>query len=92
MIEKCSSFKTSDGTVHASIAEAQRPELESLLNDNTQLNKDMIPNVAAILMSCRDAIVDLLTTKATSRPKARKANGATRTKKTAVKPAQEPAK
>jgi hypothetical protein len=89
MIEKTHSFKTSDGNLWPTIEEAQKHELELFLKE---AKFEDGTNLATALLDKRAHIVDLLTMKATSHAKARKINGATKTRKVAavqtpVKPA-----
>lgn len=95
MIERVQSFKTSTGKVCETIEEARKDELESLLSA-TAVSSQIVETVGAdssAVIATRDAIVtiiiahsarvvDILTTTATSIPKARKANGHVRTRRT----------
>jgi len=86
MISKQTSFVTTDGQLFVNIEGAQKHELEKflgegLLNQETETTADV---VATVLLHHKEEIVDLLTMKATSRPKARKVNGASRKKKSAA--------
>jgi hypothetical protein len=67
MIEFTKSFKVGD-KVFATIEEAQKHELELLLDaaDESAINQ---------IINSKDKVVDILTTKAGSLPKARKVNG-----------------
>lgn len=81
MIQKATFFTTTDGKPHATIELAQRHELMSFLD-----MKDIKPagnsqSLADALLENKEHIVDLLTMKAGSKPKARKINGATKTRK-----------
>jgi len=79
MIEHVKSFKTSDGTIHSSIAGAQAHELGTFLNGKIDITgQEPTMDIAKVLVEHKEKIVDLLTLSATSRPKARKANGATK--------------
>lgn len=75
MIEKCSSFKTSDGTIHASIEKAQGHVLERIL-----MGKGIAESaqISAAIIENKNEVVDCLTMTASSKPKARKINGATK--------------
>jgi hypothetical protein len=86
MISKTVSFKTTDGKIHASIEDAQRHEIQQFLINPETHNMDMsqADRVAGILIQDHERFVDLLTLKASSKPSARKINGAT--KKRAAKP------
>lgn len=89
MIQKTLSFTTSDGAIHATVELAQRHELVDFLK-SSELVPDSLEKIADHLIECKEAIVDLLTMKASSRPKARKANGAIR-KRTTKTDTQQPA-
>lgn len=78
MIEKTTSFKTSDGAIHATVELAQRHELEQFLVKSGVANEGLEKDIASNIIEQKDHIVDILTMKASSHPKARKANGATR--------------
>ena len=86
MISKTVSFKTTDGKIHASIEDAQRHEIVSFFNRDleTPIENYTTLEVANFIMDNRDRMVDLLTTKANSKPKARAINGGT--KKRTAKP------
>lgn len=78
MIEKCQSFKTSDGSMHASIEAAQQHEIKEFLSqrfNGSDLDADA---VATALIKDKNSVVDILTMKATSKPSARKVNGGTK--------------
>lgn len=81
MIEKCQSFKTSDGEIHSSIEVAQKHELSKFLESLEIGASDDESKIAELLIGNKDKIVDLLTMKASSKPKARKVNGGTKTRK-----------
>ena len=80
MIGFTKSYKTSDGTLVGSIPEAQLHEL-SVLFAAVSNNPDV---VAKLVLDKKDVFVDILTTTATSKPKARALHGGTkkRTQKT----------
>lgn len=82
MIQKTTSFKTTDGKVHASIEEAQKHELTEFIG-SVEFSNGVEP-VVIFLLKNRDKIVDLLTTKASSKLAARRINGGT--KKRTAKP------
>lgn len=74
------SFKTQDGRLHDTIESAQRDELKSFI-DSKFTPEDSESNAYGILdviMSNKEAIIDILTMTASSKPKARKANGGTK--------------
>ncbi len=90
MITKAVSFCTSDKEIFDSIEKAQAHEIALvILSDEKFILKNgddaafVDPKtIAQWIVSKREQIIDLLTTKATSRPKARKANGAVKKSKT----------
>jgi hypothetical protein len=84
MITKTQSFTTSDKQIFATIEEAQQHELYTFLKTLEMGADDDETKIAAKLLSNKDKIIDLLTTKANSRPAARKANGAKRKPKASV--------
>ncbi len=88
MIQKTVSFTTSDGALHATVELAQAHELEKFLKE--KLATSEASDLALLLLKNKEAIVDLLTMKANSRPKARKTNGAIRKKTTKTDTQQPP--
>lgn len=74
-------FKTGDGQKFENLALAQEHELELLLTDN-QLPDEVRRNICKTLVAESDRVLDILSTRANSRPKARAVNGATRKKRT----------
>lgn len=89
-------YVTEDGAECTSPELAQKHALAVLMDADgpTGLCPDNFnpTSVSDFLVKYRECIVDILTTKATSRPKARKANGAVRKKRVAaeVQPEREP--
>lgn len=81
MITKSTAYKTSDGQTVATLDEAQKQELLLILGDSALAKEPLID----VLMKNKEKVVDILTTKENSRPKARKVNGAARKPK--AKPA-----
>ena len=83
MIEFTRSYKTADGQIFGSIAEAQAHELAALMKAN-----DLGPNgaeaVAQFLIAQKDAVIDILTMTPNSKPKARKMHGGTKNRKKTV--------
>lgn len=80
MIEKCQSFKTSDGKFHDTIEAAQRHELKKFI-DGQFLSKDADMNangILDVLINQKETIVDILTMNPSSKPKARRINGGTK--------------
>jgi len=87
VITKTQSFQTSDGTIHATIDDAQAWELKTLLmQDTLGLNKEQQEQTSKMFVTYRDKVVDILTTGPKSRPKARVSNGATRAKRKKATP------
>jgi len=88
MIEKTVSFKTTDGAIHATVELAQRHELAKFLEESGILAVGAGAGagevLAAGLIEQKDRIVDILTMKASSKPKARKVNGGTKVRKPKV--------
>lgn len=87
MITFTKSFKTSDGKVHATIDDAQQHELSCVFKDKynaTSAAEYTISQVVAMLVSHRERIVDILTTTANSKPKARSVNGGRKNRKTVI--------
>lgn len=93
MITKTTGYKASDGQVYATVEEAQRAELEAII-DPVLANNDNVHQPRAIintLFERADDIVAILTTGPRSRPKTRKAAGTTAPKRArarAATPAQ----
>ena len=79
MIEITKAFKASDGRVYDSIEGAQVGEIFAM-DIPTTTSSDVARWIVA--NSCK--IVDILTMKPSSRPKARKVNGGKKTRKAAV--------
>lgn len=79
MIEKVTGFKVGQ-QVFATIQDAQRAELRSVLKlEDTGANAPIIESFINNL----DLIVDILTMRPNSKPRARKINGGTKKRKTA---------
>ena len=75
MIQKTQSFQTSDGKIHSTISEAQRHEIVELIKEIESPELTAVDRIAEHLVNHQDRVVDILTTKATSKPKARAING-----------------
>lgn len=76
MITKINAYKSSDGTAHSTLEEAQKHALKLLLKET---KVQIVDNVLVdSIMDNRDKIVDILTTKPNSLTKARKINGGTK--------------
>lgn len=82
MIEFTKAFKTSDGETFATIELAQRHELDLLIGD--KVPDASVDEMINVLMANAEKVVDILTTKPNSRPKARKAHGGTKPRKATV--------
>ncbi len=78
-MEKAKAWKVGD-KLFASIEEAQKEELQELLKPEFKHDANSAGFIEALLaiVKNKEAIVNILTLKASSHPKARKANGATR--------------
>ena len=90
MIEFTKAFKTTDGETHASLEEAKRHELVNIflgqqLPESDQAKQDA-DNAAQTVLDAADKIVDILTTTATSKPRARKINGGSKPRKPKTPP------
>ncbi len=94
MIQFTRSFCCSDGNVFSSLTLAQKHELGKLIKDTVgQSVENLSPTSAAdIIVAHADKVIDILTTTATSRPKARKANGGRKPRKTLAAPVNQPLK
>lgn len=78
MITRTQAFVTSDNQTFAELDAAIGHELLIIFPDDTTVVETILKN--------RDRIVDLLTTTPTSKPRARKANGGTKKRKSATTP------
>jgi hypothetical protein len=83
MIEFTKGYKTSDGKLVATIAEAQLHELTTLLSGKVTQGEQST-TVAKYILENKDKFVDILTTTATSKPKARSVNGGKKNRKPTV--------
>lgn len=82
MITKATGYQSSDGTFHATLEDAQESEIVILLgSDPVSSLVDLREEIAAEIVKHKAKVMDILTTTHDSRPKARKINGATRTRK-----------
>lgn len=88
MIEFAKSYKASDGKCYGTLREAQVVEISKLMKELP--NSATSNEIAERLLDEKDAVIDILTTTDTSRPKARRINGGSKKRKTAptVAPAQ----
>ncbi len=88
MIERTAAFKAV-GNTFATLEEAQCAELCELLKGVGNVNDEAVELVAKKLVENPVKVVDILTTTATSKPRARKVNGGTK-KRTPKTPAETP--
>lgn len=80
MIQFTKSYKTEDGQVFATIEEAKRHELILALQQITVPSGANLPydDIATLLLTAQDEVVDILTTTPHSKPKARAVHGGTK--------------
>lgn len=78
MIQKIQAYKSSDGTAHPTLEEAQLYELRALIKKESVVEIPEIPDIVGIVFQNADKVVDILTMKLNSLPKARKINGGTK--------------
>lgn len=95
MITKSIGYQSSDGTIHGSLVLAQLAELKEILFPsgkedehiytklgNPHLTLDTFEtDIAQLVLSNHERVIDILTMTPKSKPKGRKINGATRTRK-----------
>lgn len=87
MITKVNAYQSSDGTAHSSLEEAQKSEIKSLFkNEEGYEDSDALNDIVDAIILNAEAIVDILTTTPTSKPKARKVNGGTKKRKKGDQP------
>ena len=84
MIEFTKAYKTTDGQTHATLEDAKSHELTLLFCD-TRVPTDTEAHFILTVQENADRIIDILSTTATSKPRARKVNGGKKTR--AAKPA-----
>lgn len=82
MIAKTSAYKTSDDKTFENLQCAQEHELELLLRNAGPIVHEDLPTICARIVAESARVLDILSTRANSRPKARTVNGATRKKRT----------
>lgn len=75
MIEKTAAYKTSDGSTHLTLEQAQVHELDLLI---TEKCSDRLEKLPSVLVQCSDRVIDILSTTPTSKPRARRINGGTK--------------
>lgn len=90
MIEFVKAFKTSSG-VFNTLEEAQAEELRQLLAPAADEKPLKAEEAAEILIANASKVLDILTTTKDSRPKARKVNGGSKTRRPKVISASETA-
>lgn len=81
MITKTQAFQTSDNKTHASLEAAQKHEIVMLLGEH------LGTNAGDKIIANKDKLLDILTTKSTSKPRARKVNGGTKKRTPTTPPA-----
>ena len=74
MITFTKAFRTSDDFTHPTLEAAQQWELAQLVMGHSQTDPADAGRIAAAIMALKPAIMNILTTTTTSRPRARKAN------------------
>lgn len=72
MIEFTKAYKTSDGSTHGTLEQAQSHDLQKIWDENIKAQAPM--HMADWLLANKEKVVDILTTGAKSRPRARKVN------------------
>lgn len=81
MITKTASFSTTDNQIFASLEQAQQHEIELLLGFTDETIPSTVAGISNAIMDRRDKLVDILTTTASSKPRARKVNGGSKKRK-----------
>lgn len=88
MIQFTKSFKTDDGQVFGTIEEAQIHEICQIFKSVTFGAVGPGPtrpiDIAKLVLEKKDAIIDILTTTANSKPKARSINGGSKKRRTVI--------
>jgi hypothetical protein len=90
MINKVQSFHTTDGVIHATIDAAKTHELQSFISKGDLPTGPSAQQIAEFLIANDEKVIDLLSTKASSRPAARKVNGGKKKPKAVVAQAAPP--
>lgn len=80
MIERTNAFKVGDKSF-LTLADAQKHELQTLISSQQYPDGFTVGDVVEWVASNKSKILDILTTTATSKPKARKINGGTKVRK-----------
>jgi hypothetical protein len=81
MITKQPSFVTSDNKPHATLEEAQQHELSLLFSPPDFGGAPVVDQVVAVILQHQAKILDILTTKENSKPRARAVNGGSKKRK-----------
>lgn len=84
MITKIHSYADSEGVPHASLEHAQKAEIRIAIKKSKHFDLNSTPEVDGVvnmIFEVKDTLVDILTTTSKSKPRARKFNGASRTRK-----------
>lgn len=81
MITRMTGYTSSDGEMHATLAEAQFEELKILGLSATGFDVDDADRSAQFIVDNADKILDILSTTPTSKPKARSINGGKKVRK-----------
>lgn len=84
MITRTNAFQTSDEKTHATLEDAQRHELSLLFTKEDFGGAPVVGSVAAAILEHAVKVRDILTTTATSKPRARKVNGGSKKRKVEV--------
>lgn len=83
MITKANGYQSSDGAFHKTLEDAQKSELKTLFfttdrGENTDDDPWLVDEIANEILKSSNKIIDILTMKPNSLPKARKINGGTK--------------
>lgn len=85
MITKIAAYKSSDGTAHSTLEEAQRYEIESIFETHPSPDKGRgewdREEIAKRILESSGHVIDILTMKPNSLPRARSVNGGTKKRK-----------
>lgn len=85
MITRTNAFLTSDNATHASLEAAQARELELLCEEtDNEATGQFRTNICKWIVANAEKVVDILTTTATSKVKARRINGGTKKRNNAA--------
>lgn len=80
-----------NGKTYATLRAAQESELTEMIRaEITESGEGTTPEaIAALLVTCGDRVIDVLTTKENSKPRARAINGGRKTRRKPADPAQQ---